>query len=158
MIGRMEQIAQQWERLLALSGGALNLKKCSWTMMMHWEWRHGRPHLRPRNITDPEISLHTKIGDFDDTSATIRYTPPSESTRILGVLLNPLGDFTTQIRVLREKSDKMATQIRASRITTTHIHTFLRSMYVPAMAYALPAIAADEEALAEIQTNMMSVE
>ena len=53
MTKQMEQIAQRWEKLLALSGGALNLKKCSWTMM-HWEWRRGRQtkaphHIRPRH-------------------------------------------------------------------------------------------------------------
>jgi len=152
---QMEQIAQRWERLLALSGGALNLKKCSWHMM-YWEWRHGRPRLRPRTTTDPNIALQTQTGTLS-TSATIRYTSPDESTRILGVHLNPLGDFTKQIQVLQEKSDKMANHIRTSRITPTHMHTFLHSMYIPAMVYALPAVAADEEALAVVQTKMMGV-
>jgi hypothetical protein len=130
----------------------LNLKKCSWSLL-YWEWRHGRPVIRARDPEDPSIVLHTqnKIG------AEIRYTTPDESNRILGVHLNPIGDFTRQIQILREKSDRMANQIRSSRISSSNMQTFLRTMYTPAMLYALPAIAADEENLAMVQTSMMSI-
>ena len=152
MIHKMANIAQNWERLLSYSGGALNLKKCSWSHI-YWEWRQGRPILRARTPGDP--SIH--VTNHDTPGASIRYTPPHESNRILGVYLNPLGDFTKQLQVLREKSDGMANRIRSSRITANNMQTFLRTMYAPAMLYALPAIATDEENLASVQTSMLSI-
>jgi hypothetical protein len=44
MTATMESIAQNWEKILFYSGGALNLKKCSWSMLQ-WKWKHGLPTL-----------------------------------------------------------------------------------------------------------------
>ena len=151
MITKMATIAQTWERLLSYSGGSLNLKKCSWSLLS-WEWRNGRPALRSRDPADPSISIRTTTREGTE----IRYTPTNESTRILGVYLNPIGDFTTQLKVLKDKSDKMANQLRSSRITGNNMETFLRTMYTPAMTYVLPSLAADEENLASVQTLMMT--
>jgi hypothetical protein len=152
MIHKMACIAQNWERLLSYSGGSLNLKKCSWSLT-YWEWRHGRPVLRPRGQTDPTITVHPQ----SDKGAVIKYTPPHEPNRILGVFLNPNGDFTKQLQILREKSDRMANQIRSSRITGNNMEIFLRTMYTPAMTYVLPSVAADEENFASVQASMMSI-
>lgn len=157
MIQQMQAIAQNWEKLLFYSGGALNLKKCSWSML-YWEWRQGRPHLRDYNATDPPIILQTtQFSDTNTIGAEIKYTDPHTSTRILGVHLNPLGDFTKQLQELQNKSNTMAAHLYASRITPTHMQTFLRTMYAPSMLYALPAVAVDEEELARVQTSMMAV-
>jgi hypothetical protein len=154
MIKSIEKIAQDWERLLFYSGGSLNLKKCSWSML-HWEWRHGRPQLSRRQENDAEVTLATEsTGRL--TKSVIQYNPPTKSTRILGVHINPMGDFMDHLTALREKSDKMANQLRFSRITPDNMMTFLRTMYNPAMLYALPAVATDEENLAGVQTNMIT--
>jgi hypothetical protein len=51
---RLREIAQTWEQLLHFSGGALNLKKCSWHVL-YWEWKAGRPVLRPIKDDDPTL-------------------------------------------------------------------------------------------------------
>jgi hypothetical protein len=56
LIARLEFVAQSWEKLLYMSGGKLNLKKCSF-FVLQWEWQHGRPLLRRMIPTDPSISL-----------------------------------------------------------------------------------------------------
>jgi hypothetical protein len=158
MIRSMNQIAQNWEWLLFYSGGALNLKKCSWSMI-YWEWPKGRPTIRKAEAHDPHITLQTgetHTSAPTGSSSMIKYTPPNESTRILGVFLNPIGDFTHQLQVLRRKSDIMAHRIQSSRITPPNMITFLRTMYAPSMLYALPAVAVDEEALEDVQTHMMA--
>ena len=151
-------IAQNWEQLLFYSGGALNLKKFSWSML-YWEWRHGRPKLRDYKDTgDPPIKLKTQwLSQSNSEGATIKYTAPHMSTRLLGVHVNPLGDFTQQLQELRKKSNTMANQLHSSRITPTHMQTFLRTMYAPSMLYALPLVQVDEDELASIQTSMMAV-
>jgi hypothetical protein len=60
MISRMEQIAQNWENdTVFYSGGALNLKKCSWNML-YWEWKNGRPQLNRGEHNDQIIQLCTQ--------------------------------------------------------------------------------------------------
>ena len=156
MIKRMQNIAQNWENLLAYSGGALNLKKCSWSML-YWEWKNGRPYMRPHTAEDATITIRTQQHGHPPTSSIIRHTDPTESIRILGVHLNPTGEFTTQLCVLQEKSDKLANILRSSRITPQNMHTFLRTTYAPTMLYALPAVTVDKESLQRVQSTMLEV-
>ncbi|KAI2501729.1 hypothetical protein MHU86_12735 [Fragilaria crotonensis] len=151
LIGRLQQVAQTWEHLLFLSGGKLNLAKCSW-YVMYWEWESGRPRLRKIQPTDPTIQLHQ--GSQTSTTA-IRRTSVDESTRMLGVYLNPNGDFGHHIKQLRQKSERYASRIATSRLTATDIRIFHQSIYIPAMRYSLPALAVDEEELAGVQHRII---
>jgi hypothetical protein len=78
LIGRLEHIAQTWEHLLFLSGGKLNLSKCSW-FVLKWEWEKGRPVIRPINPTDRTVQLHQ--GNNTATKHSIRRTDPSVSQK-----------------------------------------------------------------------------
>jgi hypothetical protein len=49
---QLRQAGQLWEKLLHISGGALNLSKCSWSLQF-WEWKNGRPRLQPMSKHDP---------------------------------------------------------------------------------------------------------
>ena len=154
MISRMEKIAQNWENILFYSGGALNLKKCSWNMI-YWEWKNGRPQLDRGEQNDHCIQLCTQ--GKTATPVPIRYMLPNQSNRILGVYLNPMGDFTEQLQVLQQKSDvTMANCAKASRISATNMKIFLRTVYEPAMLYALPAIATNKENMSAVQTRMIA--
>ena len=66
LIRRLQTIAQTWEHLLFLSGGKLNLGKCSW-YVLRWEWDKGRPVIRPLNQEDPQLRLQ----QGNDASRTI---------------------------------------------------------------------------------------
>ncbi|KAI2513280.1 hypothetical protein MHU86_1051 [Fragilaria crotonensis] len=85
----------------------------------------------------------------------IRRTSPNESTRTLGVYLNPMGDFSDHIEKLRSKADAYATRIKSPRLTANDIRIFHRSIYIPSMRYSLPALAVDEEALSQVQTKVV---
>jgi hypothetical protein len=104
MTTQLETMAQTWEQLLHFSGGALNLGKCSW-YVMYWDWRSGRPVLRKQLPTDPSVAL--RRGESDIVTEIPRQNE-GEASRILGVYQNPLGDFSTQLRVMKNKADKFA--------------------------------------------------
>jgi hypothetical protein len=154
LVERLQNVAQTWEHLLHLSGGKLNLAKCSW-YVMYWEWEKGRPRLREITPTDPTIRLQQ--GSNVSAPTEIRRTRPDESTRMLGVYLNPLGDFGYHIDVLRKKADGYASRLISSRLNANDIRIFHRSIYVPAMRYSLATIAVDEEALAGVQHRIIKV-
>ncbi|KAI2503170.1 hypothetical protein MHU86_11273 [Fragilaria crotonensis] len=88
LIARLEKIAQTWEHLLHLSGGKLNLAKCSW-FIVRWEWTKGRPVIRPIAATDREVKIYH--GTEKHNPSIITRTKPDESTRMLGVFMNPLA-------------------------------------------------------------------
>ena len=66
-----------WENLLRISGGALNLSKCLWSLQF-WEWHKGRPWLQQMSKDDPHLVMtssfspeHNIIHQVDNDSAPI---------------------------------------------------------------------------------------
>lgn len=90
LIARLEKVAQTWEHLLHLSGGKLSLAKCSWFIVC-WEWTKGRPVIRPIEDMDRKVRIYH--GNDENNPSIIKRTKLDESTRMLGVFVNPLGDF-----------------------------------------------------------------
>jgi hypothetical protein len=150
LIARLEFVAQSWEKLLSMSGGKLNLKKCTY-FVLQWDWQHGRPIIRKLLSADPSVSL---TQGQSATRHAIKRTSPTESIRMLGVLLNPMGDFTDHLASLKAKADTFATRLRSPRLTETDIDIFHRSIYVPSMRYSLAALATDEEELSKVQSKI----
>ena len=52
---------------------------------------------------------------------------------MLGVLLNPQGDFTDHLKSLKDKADTFARRLISPCLTETDISIFHRSIYVPSM-------------------------
>jgi hypothetical protein len=129
LISRLQEVAQTWEKLLSLSGGKLNLNKCSW-YVLRWEWKNGRPIHRKIQSEDPTVALTQ--GD-DSTPITRRQHTLEQSSRMLGVHLNPLGDFSDHLQILRKKADEFSRRILSPRLTETDVAIFHRSIYIPSM-------------------------
>lgn len=154
LISQLQDIAQTWEHILFLSGGKLNLSKCSW-YVLSWEWKNGRPNLRQISPTDATISLRQ---GRQTQSTTIPRTDPKDSTRMLGIHMNPMGDFTYHLKQLRQKANSYATRLMSPRLTAEHIRIFYRSIYmIPSMRYSLPALAVDKETLPQVQSRVVQV-
>ena len=152
LIIKLQHIAQTWEHLLFLSGGKLNLSKCSW-YILRWEWERGRPMLRPIRPHDPTIHLHH--GDKTDTVYPIKQMKLDESHRMLGVFLNPNGDFGDQLRFLKRKANTFASRLLSPRLTASDVRIFHRTTYIPSMRYGLAAMATNEEALGNVQSRVV---
>ena len=155
LIDRLTTVAQTWEHLLHLSGGKLNLSKCSW-FVMYWEWEHGRPRLRETTPLDRGVCL-SQGSSMDGIKLPIRRTSLGESTKMLGVYLNPMGDFGHHLTVLKKKADMYASRLQSSRLTASDIRTFHRSIYIPSMRYSLSVLAINEEELGQIQARILRV-
>ena len=94
--------------LLYLSGGKLNFAKCSW-FIGRWEWKQSRPVIRPIVPKDRDV----KIYHYAEVHAStiIKLTELEESTCMLGVCMNPLGDFSFHLKQLKKKVDIFVTRI-----------------------------------------------
>jgi hypothetical protein len=151
IINRLQKIAQTWEHLLHLSGGKLNLNKCSW-YILKWDWNKGRPTLRKALPSDPPLTL---CQGNNINPVPIPMNTPDKSSKMLGVHLNPLGDFTDHLRTLQVKADEYALRLLSPRITSTDAQIFHRTIYTPSMRYSLAALALDEETLSTVQTRVL---
>jgi hypothetical protein len=151
LIASLESAAQTWEQLLHFSGGALNLSKCSWYVLF-WDWRNGRPQLRPILATDPGI--HLRKGSSSETT-TIRRQSVDSASRLLGVYQTPEGDFSKHLAIMKTKADKFAGYLRSPRLSASDVRIFHRTMYGPAMRYSLHAIAVDEEEFETVQSKII---
>ena len=152
LIAKLNHMAQTWENLLFYSGGALNLSKCSW-YVLYWDWKSGRPQARAITATDRPLQLTTQGAK---TLTPIERSSINHASRILGIHLAPDGNFSKQLEVLKTKADEMAIRLRSPKLTPQDIRTFHRTMYAPAMRYVLPALAVDEEELAQVQTQVLA--
>jgi hypothetical protein len=128
------------------------LSKCSW-YVLYWDWKSGRHQARAITATDRPLQLTTQGAK---TLTPIERSSINHASRILGIHLAPDGNFSKQLEVLKTKADEMAIRLRSPKLTPQDIRTFHRTMYAPAMRYVLPALAVDEEELAQVQTQVLA--
>ena len=126
---KLQHIAHTWENLLFLSGGKLNLAKCSW-YILQWEWEKGRPKLRPICLLDdPAVRLYHGTSEL----STIKRSTVEESHYMLGALLNPMGDFGDHLRFLINKANSFSSRLMSPRLSATNVRIFHRTTYIPSM-------------------------
>jgi hypothetical protein len=58
---------------------------------------------------------------------------------------------------MKVKANYMASSLRSPRLTPQDILTYHCTMYIPAMRYALPALAVNEEELDQVQRLALAV-
>jgi hypothetical protein len=90
LIQMMCTTAQKWERLLYVTGGALNLLKCFWYGIQWTFTDAGIPRMQKSKADDPVIHL-TSGADFQ-TSHTITRIEVTKGMQTLGVRLAPDGN------------------------------------------------------------------
>jgi hypothetical protein len=136
LVSRLQDVAQTWEKLLFLSGGKLNLNKCSW-YVLRWEWKNGRPTIRKIQSEDPVLSL---TQGHDATKVPIKRHTLAQSSRKLGEYLNPMGDFSDHLQILKQKANNYSCRILFPRLTATDVAIFHRSINIPSVRYSLAAV------------------
>ncbi|KAL7552654.1 hypothetical protein ACHAWF_015884 [Thalassiosira exigua] len=82
----LQESAQAWSDLTALTGGLISLHKCSWNLMSY-KFEDGIPQL----VEDVGQTLEIKDGK--GATAAIDYKRPSEPNDGLGVMMCPDGDW-----------------------------------------------------------------
>ena len=96
MCTHMQDIAQDFERKLFTTGGALALNKCFW-YLISWKWMEdGSATMKTLEEAPGEIYL-TKGYDRENPQK-IKRKEVNKSERTLGVRLNPTQDMTDEIK------------------------------------------------------------
>jgi hypothetical protein len=126
--------AQLWSDLLWVSGGRLELPKCSYHQI-HFDFlSDGQPQMRLGNVTEQILLQDPKTGN--DIAI------PSKSVlnphKTLGHQRAPAGNSNTQIQELRSKSILMAKQASSSPMTAHTALIFYQSIYIKSIGFVLP--------------------
>jgi hypothetical protein len=150
---QLRQAGQLWETLLHISGGALNLSKCSWSLQF-WEWKNGRPRLKPMSNDDPLLLMTN--GESLEQNIITRIDNHT-AARNLGVYLNANGTFQHHAQITKEKSETMAHRLQRSRLSHTLSMLYYQTTYLPAIGYSLPVTSMTTVQLQQAQTFMNSV-
>jgi hypothetical protein len=140
--------AQLWSDLLWISGGLLELPKCSYHQI-HFDFLpSGRPYMRASQVTN-EIHLQA-IND----SATIPITSKSvyDTHKTLGHYRAPAGKGKTQLQELRKKSNTMARQVSSSPLNRRESRTFFDVIFLKSIGFVLPNSYFTEAELNSVQS------
>jgi hypothetical protein len=149
---KMRQAGQLWETLLNISGGCLNLAKCSWTVQ-YWQWINGRPSLTPMSKYDPPLLM---TSGSNPEQHIIRQLSNDTEVKGLGVFMNFNGTFKTHATHMRFKFDGLARKLQKSSMTPSLSRVYYNTFYLPSVRYSLPATSMTSVDLHKIQSLMTS--
>ena len=150
LVEQLRQAGQLWEKLLHISGGSLNLSKCSWTLQF-WSWINGRPQLCPVSRHDPML-LMTRGDSFEHH--IIKRQSNETELKGLGVYKNFCGTFTSHAKSMKTKFDALARHLCQSHLSSGLSQVFYNTFYVPSVRYSLPVISMTFIELHKVQSQM----
>jgi Reverse transcriptase (RNA-dependent DNA polymerase) len=163
MIESLTTCAQLWEKLLHSTGGALELTKCFYRLL-HWTWDHsGQPQMTPLIEIDkaptpgiyqlnPKESFSIQLSQGSDTTkTTILHKNPNISSKSLGVLSNPMGNWDDEASRLLTKSNAYAVQTLSHKMRRQDASRAHHSIWSAQMTYSLPVTGMNTKQLETIQ-------
>lgn len=127
--------AQLWADLLWVSGGYLELQKCSYHLL-HFDFAsNGRPFMTNRNDLGLPISV---IDAKNQDLLEIPKKAPGMPHKTLGHLKAPAGNGRSQRKYLQAKCEKIASRITRSSLTAAESRTYYDAIFLPSVNYVLP--------------------
>ena len=151
MISLLTHDSQLWSDLLWLSGGALELPKCTYHYWHYYFKPNGAPYLSPGQV-GPDVVIRT--GDRLNTEI-VPYRSVFNAYKTLGYYKSPSGTQTTQHAVLKKKCDNHARIVSTSALTRRDAWTYYFSMYLTSPGYPLPLSHFSPDQLHDLETKSL---
>ncbi len=146
-------LAQQWERLLFATGGAISLQKSFWYLMT-WSWtKSGSAKLATETNVPGNLPL-TEGNNLGEPVAVPR-VEPTTTYRTLGVRISPSGNTKATASYLRGQSIEFATSIASSNLTRTDAYWAFWQYYGPKVGFSLPVLSLSQAQCYSIQSPAM---
>jgi hypothetical protein len=149
----MQYNAQLWSDLLWLSGGLLELPKCSYHHLHFTFEADGRPNIMGGQVGPSLVLTSSQDGSPVHIPQKSAFAPH----KTLGHWKAPAGNGSKQLKVLREKYQAMASQLLGSPIQNYEAWRFYGAIYLKAIRYVLPNCHFTETQLQLLQSIMHRV-
>jgi hypothetical protein len=129
--------AQSWERLLWLTGGALELPKCFFYIMA-WPFRKNGTLVLMDLPQMPNIAIDLTLGT-EPTASPIEHKSPScfAAHQTLGVWPTPSGDTAKQSATCLERSNRIAKGVRLNNMAQNEALMGYCHIWLPSVRYPL---------------------
>ena len=151
LIELMQQDAQLWNNLLTASGGALEIPKCSFQLIVtDWSSR-GRPFLQGQ-CQAPPLEIVGSNGPI-----RVQQLSSYKARRSLGIHLSPSGMMNTQYEILLAKSKKYAEAVLTNALTRREAYVMFHGIYIPSITYPLSMTCLTEGQCHAIETPFLKV-
>jgi hypothetical protein len=147
---QLQHLAQEWEKLLFGTGGALNLQKCFW-FLLSWKWNNGRATLH--TIQSAPGSIKLTSGDNPEV-VEILHIEPSETFRTLDVYITPSGSNGAMTK-LTDIALTYATAITGSRLSRSDALTSYIQYLLPKLRYQPPLLPITRKQCAILMTILL---
>lgn len=133
LLGMLQEDAQRWNDLLFISGGKLELSKCSFHVLSFDFLPDGTP--RPRKAPTAPICIRDSV-----TGSIIQVTslPPDKPHKILGHLKAPVGGNKQQLRAIVIKANSNSRLITTGPFTRYGAKLVYNAKYLAALQFVLP--------------------
>ena len=128
--------AKQWVDLLSITGGALELSKCSYHVVVRKFSTQGAPILMKMQSKLSTISVNNP---HTNQEQVLEYLHPYTAHKTLGHYKVPSGIQVEQFKELKEKSDSITKFLWKMPLTRNEARTYYSACYLPSVTYSLTA-------------------
>jgi hypothetical protein len=151
LLERMTHDAQLWSDLLWLSGGLLELSKCSYHFLYF--------DFQPDGTAVPRAGQVGPALTVQDSQSQTPVSIPSKSVycahKTLGHYKAPAGNCMTQRIALNNKANRLSQQLATGPIHRDAAWTFYHSIYLPSIRYVLPQNFFSQDLLSQLEAKPM---
>jgi hypothetical protein len=147
MLSDTQRNGQLWEQLVHISGGKLNIDKCS---ICIFEWTfdaEGKASLQAHDNTRAALT-----SSADHTESVIATAATSAAYKSLGIRMAADGNWKEEVQQLKRKNNKFANALAKCTLNRTQALTAYRSIYIPSTTYSLAATSISPTKLLETQS------
>jgi len=138
----LQVLAQEWERLLYSTGGALNIQKCFW-FLLSWQWNNGQATCH--TLTSLPYDLRTTSGGNTSTSEVIKRIETTEPYRTLGVWISPIGHNKGAMEILHQITTDFNKCITTSHLNRTEAIAAYIQHLLPKVQFQLPVLSLSQK-------------
>ena len=152
-ISKATHDAQRWNDTLSLSGGALNLEKCTYHFMHYTFSIDGLPNLQVGRC-GPDVTIHLH---GTDQPQKLRQLSSYACHKTLGVQKSPKCT-DNELYAALERKNKVHTRTMAnSPFNRVNSWAYYHSIYLPSMTYPLPSSTLSDSNCRSLQCSFKQV-
>ncbi len=155
LLHQAQHNAQQWNNILAVSSGALEISKTS-CRVLEWKFAaNGAPvHAPYASSHQPHLTVHDKI---HQTTHNLQILSSYTAHKTLGHYKDPAATQMEQFCQLRRKSDHITSFLWKCPLTRIEAWTYYFACYLPSVCYPLSCSSLSKKQLDTVQRKAMAI-
>ena len=144
------RMLNMWDELMEVNGAAIAPDKC-WWYLVDFVWKGGQ-----WRYNNAGANMTLQVRDKDNELWNLKYIKALEAKEMVGVHLAPDGNEKAQMKALKDKASKWASQMRSSPLDGYTIWTALHRTIVKGLEYPLAATTLTEAQLEEVLSPVLN--